>query len=46
VPSRVDASFQQWSETILESTVFTLLQEALAGEYKLTGAVAKRPPMP
>jgi hypothetical protein len=40
VPTKIDDVFQQWSETILDSCVFGLLQESLAGEYKLTAAAA------
>ena len=38
VPTKVDEVFQHWSETILDSCLFALLQESVAGEFKLTAA--------
>ena len=40
VPAKIDEVFQQWSESSLDSCVFALLQESVAGEYKLTAGAA------
>ncbi len=42
VPSALTAEYQVWSESVLDGVVYSLLQEAVAGEFKLTAAVAKK----
>ena len=43
IPSALTAEYQVWGEAVLDGVLFSLLQEAVLGEFNITGALAKKP---